>query len=159
MAFWPAPLFTTLDVFDVLAASLAKYRIFYSPAKLTNLVDGVKKGMTRDSFDRKQGAVLQPDGSGNLEVWTEPSGKASATAAATRGRAKSAPKAKTKGKGWKRLGLARALALGVPGSIDLLPQTALSWSAARGAATLRIASLAQLGLSKKNAASSSATGS
>ena len=116
---------TLLDVFDIVADALNRYRAYYSPAKLPLFVDGLKEDMTRDTFDRRDGAVLQPDGSGNLQIYNGG------------GAGKSAVTSRLRGKSWKRIGVARALARGVPGTLDLLPQTALTWSADRGATSIR----------------------
>ncbi len=123
---------TALDVFDALADAVARYRVFYSPVKLSTFVNGLQQSMQRNTFDRRNGAVLQPNGDGGLRRWTQGPGANTLSTAGARTLASSSAQAT----GWAEIGLAQALALGLPGTIDLLPQTVLTWSAEAGATSV-----------------------
>jgi hypothetical protein len=133
---------TLLDVFDVLADALRRYRVFYSPIKLQTFVNGVQERMQRNGYDRRHGSVLQPNGSGGLVQWTQGAGASNLSTAGLTATSPSSAQATA----WRDIDLARAVSLGLPGTIDLLPQTVLTWAAGQGAKSIPVASPADLEL-------------
>lgn len=135
---------TLPDIFDILADAIARYAPYFAPGKLPIFVDGMRPDQTRSTFDRRQGAVLQPDGSGGLRIWRP--GTAPAGGFPSVGGRRASATSPIASAGWSSVGLAQALSLGVPGTLDLLPQTVLSWSVEPGATRLPVATLADLDL-------------